>query len=791
MTFTVQNFCNIFSNEIRVPANLREQVITTPITDSRSLTDAAHTVFFAICTATGDGHRYIDRLYAAGVRVFVCDMRRVRTAYDDAVWIDTPSPLQALQKVGEYIGSTLSESSSMWVVGITGSIGKTVVKEMLNRMIINQRRVARSPRSWNSQIGVPLSMWQLERNTQVALIEAGVSHSGEMESQQRIIRPNLGIFTTFTDEHSRGFKSPEEKCREKALLFKDCCAIAYIDNPLVSRVLSEMYPHKRLLPCSEYDSLCRNAARAMGVNEFPECGQTYGDSCGISSRIDFSDTTESVVLAYDHFTCDVQSIAVALDLVRRRIPQGVEPCALLGDLLCRDDERDEAYRRLEELLHTFGVHVLVAVGPEISDRARNFGPGIEVRCFDSAADAMSQLNIYDFFDNMVYINGGDKRAFGEIYTWLNSSRNITRLEINLDALAANFRHYRSLLPPETGLIGMVKASAYGCGAPEVARTLQTQGADMVAVAVVDEGVALRKAGVTLPVIVLDPWCENMRAIFAYSLQPTLIDAREQTLLTLERAADSQGVQDIRVHVKLDTGMHRVGLSESEIPAFVDMIKRHPRIHVETTFSHLATADCLDLDAYTDMQVETFKRMSAALIEGLGYPVKRHLLNTAGISRLGDRVVFELARLGIGLYGITPLDEADRMYLRPVARLVSRIIAKRSYPAGTKVGYGCHGDLNRPSVIGTVPIGYADGIDRKLGNGHAHFWVNGYLCPTVGNICMDLCMIDLTDCPDTGDDSVEIFGDNTPIERLSDAIGTIPYEVLARVSPRVKRVYYRE
>lgn len=788
MKFSILEFCRILgAADTLTDTKMQGCQISILITDSRSLTEPESTVFFAITTATGDGHRYVEQLYARGVRVFVCDMRRVRNAYPDAVWIDRRDPLGALQDLGAYIRGTLTCP----VVGITGSIGKTVVKEMLNRMLINNFRIARSPRSWNSQVGVPLSLWQADDYTQLAIIEAGVSHAGEMERLERIVRPSIGVLTAITDEHCRGFESIEAKCHEKALLFSNCEKIVYItDGAVTDHVLHDMYPEKRLVPCRTLKDVCVAVAVELGMDNNVAV-QSAEKLTTVSSRIDFSDTPESVVLAYDHFTCDVKSISVALDSVRRRISNGMEPVVVLGDLQCRDDGADAAYADLENLLRTYGIRSLVAVGPEISRRARRFAAGIEVRCYDDARQAVKSLNIYDFFDNLLYINGNDKKTFGDIYSWLNNSRNITRLEINLDALAANYRHYRSILPVQTGLVGMVKASAYGCGALEVARTLQTQGADMVAVAVVDEGVALRKGGVTLPIIVLDPWCENMRAIFAYNLQPTLIDPQERTLSTLEKAADSQGVDIIHIHVKLDTGMHRVGLSEAEIPHFAEMLKRHPRFRVETVFSHLATADCLDLDSYTNMQVDAFCRMSTVLKECLGYPVKRHLLNTAGISRYGRKYIFDMARLGIGLYGITPLDEADRQHLRPVARLVSRIIAKRSYPAGTKVGYGCHGDLRRPSVIGTVPVGYADGIDRKLGNGHCEFLVNGYRCPTVGNICMDLCMIDLTDCPDTGDDSVEIFGPSAPIERLSDAIGTIPYEVLARVSPRVKRVYFRE
>ena len=760
------------------------KMVSTPLTDSRSLANPEETVFFALRTPTGDGHLYIDNLYARGVRVFVIDATRPLPDYPDACFLAVENVPEALSASAAYMRRQLDGP----VIAITGSRGKTIVKEMLYGALLPLVRAVRSPRSYNSAIGVPLSLWEIEPESRVGIFEAGISERGEMEPIANLLSPTIGIFTALTDEHGRGFASMQEKCREKALLFATCHTVIFSDtNPIIDDTLRALYPDKELIGCHTYIDMCIAAAKVLGFNI-----DATAVPAPVQSRIDITDTPDSATLAYDYFTCDASAVSTALDVVRRRTPSMRPVCVVAGDLLCNPAEEEECYRRFARALHDYGVTSLIAAGETISRYAAIFPETVNVRTYpDGPRQVMEQLRPDSFFNTTVYINGSDKDAFHRLYTWLNSRRNITRLEINLDSLAHNFRHYRSILPPQTGIVAMIKACAYGCGDIEVARTLQTLGADMVAVAVVDEGVALRRAGVTMPILVLDPWCENMRAIFAHNLQPTITDGSERILSQLEFNADAEGVDRIDVHLKLDTGMHRVGLSEEELPRFLEMLARHPRIRIVSAFSHLATADCLDLEDYTTAQLETFRRMTTLISSTLPYPVKRHILNTAGMTRYGREHVYELARLGIGLYGITPLDAADAAHLRPVARLVTSIIAVNSYPAGTKVGYGCRGVLTRPSTIATIPVGYADGIDRHLGEGHASFLVNGTLCPTVGRICMDLCMIDITDCPDIGNGEVEIFGPEAPIERLSDALDTIPYEVLASVSPRVKRVYYRE
>jgi alanine racemase len=760
-------------------------IVTTPLTDSRSLTNPAQTVFFALRTAAGDGHNFINQLYADGVRAFVVDKPTPNLDDTDAVVLRVDNTAVALAQAGAYARSLYKGT----VIGITGSTGKTRVKEMLNAALQDKFNIIRSPRSWNSQIGVPLSLWQLDNAYNLAIIEAGISTTGEMQRLADEIRPTIGIFTALTDEHERGFASLTEKCEEKALLFSECETIIYnADNDIISSVITSKYADRKLIAVgADTAGICKAVAKVLGVET-----ANIGVCENISTRIDITDTPDSITLAYDHFTCDLQGIATALDVVRRRTKKHNELTVILGDLSCSKSRESETYQQLEGVLLTYGVTSIICAGATISKYVQAYTSHFARReYFNNADDVAKHFSEADFFGSTVYISGNNKHEFAEILSWLSRNRHITRLEVNLDSLAHNYRHYRSLLPASTGLIGMIKASGYGCGDLEVARTLQSQGADMVAVAVVDEGVTLRKGGITMPILVLDPLCENMRAIFANNLEATIIAPDEDIIKRLEHCADLEGIDTFKVHLKLDTGMHRVGLTEGELKEFIAIMQRHPRMQVASIFSHLATADCLDKDAYTEMQLSNFERMSSYIMAHTPYPIKRHILNTAGITRYGKTHVYDMARLGIGLYGISPLDADDARMLRPVARLVTRIIATRRCDATQTVGYSCRGTLTRPSVIATLPVGYADGIDRRLGNRNAYFLVNGTKCPTIGNICMDLCMIDITDCPDIGDGSVEIFGTDAPIERLAETLGTIPYEVLTSVSPRVKRVYYRE
>ena len=729
------------------------------LTDSRDIFFPATTAFFALRTASGDGHRFIPELYGEGVRVFVVDSHIGEPAGAAILRVD--SVLGALQRLGAYVRSLRPEVK---ITAITGSRGKTVVKEQIYMQRKDSAKVVRSPRSYNSQIGVPLSMWQIEPDTEEAIIEVGISHAGEMDALERIVRPDEGIFTAITDEHARGFASLDEKIAEKARLFRHCRKIHYpAGDTRIARALREAAPEATLVP-SDFTS-----GRA------------------VSTRIDVADTLKNCHIVFDGFTNDFSSLPEALSFLKRRTTPGLTSTVILDRLVSGRETPSDVCVRVAEMLGRAAVKRLITVGWDDSALDEMRCAGLDPEAVASADDFIARHSISDFDSEMILVKGDPDRGFDRIKSHLEAPRHETILEVNIDAIVHNYNYYRSLIRPETGLVAMVKAAGYGTGALELARTLQTQGAAYLAVAVVDEGVELRRAGITMPIMVMNPIGTNYKALFDSRLEPSVFSLRELDLL-LDNAA-RYGITSYPVHIKLDTGMHRLGFVESELPALLDAIAGQKRVRVSSIFSHLATADCLDQDAYTESQLEAFRRMSDTVAAALPYPVKRHTLNTAGIMRYAPHQ-YDMVRLGIGLYGVTPIPEM-KPRLRTVASLTTTIISIKTWPAGTTVGYGRRGVLGSEAVIATIPIGYADGLDRHLSCGAASFMVNGRLCPVVGNICMDQCMIDVTGASARIGDKVEIFGENIPVERLSDTLGTIPYEILTSISPRVKRIYYRE
>ncbi|MDE6704139.1 MAG: alanine racemase [Muribaculaceae bacterium] len=714
------------------------------LTDSRSLCDAERTLFVALRTSVNDGHKYIAEMYRRGVRAFLVEsVPEILSSVPDADFIVVDDTAKALATLASYVRSTVD----IPVVGITGSRGKTVVKELVYAALLKAgRKVVRSPRSWNSQIGVPLSVWRLERDTEIAVFEAGIDHPGQMESLAAVIRPTIGVITDITGEHDGGFESREQKISEKRILLENCATrIEGSDN---RRVAAEIL-----------EALGESPSLLDGVRE-------------VSTRLDVHDGVNDCLMIYDEFTSDYVSLVAALDFMCRRKTASRRNTLILGDLLHRKGaDVAKIYREVSAMLRLAGIDRLIGVGAEISRYASEFDPLMASEFMTSVDDFLKDYNISRFDSELILIKGPADAGFDEIRRRLESPRHQSILEVNLDAVVDNFNSFRALLKPQTGVVAMVKASGYGTGALELAKTLQSQGASYLAVAVVEEGVSLRRAGITMPIIVLNPVTTNYQALFAYGLEPTVFSLNELQLLIDEAAR--YGKSDYPVHIKLETGMRRLGFVDDEIDDLLAVLNSTDNVKVSSVFSHLATADCLDQDAYTESQLETFARMTERLIEGLQYPFKRHILNTAGIMRYPGHQ-YDMVRLGIGLYGISPLPpEATEIKLRTVARLSSTIISLKHWAAGTTVGYGRKGVITRDSIIATVPIGYADGIDRHFGCGHARFIVNGHLCPTVGNICMDLCMIDVTDADAHVGDRVEIFGPEAPIENLAQTLGTIP------------------
>ena len=690
----------------------------------------------------------------------------------------------------------------------------------------------RSPRSYNSQIGVPLSLWDIDNNTDLAIIEAGISRVGEMDNLQSMIRPTIGIITNLGSEHNDGFSSMEQKAQEKAKILFNCEGIVFCaDDPLVTHTIAPLVESDVAITMSWSRNHCDAPLQVDGAERTERSTTlhyTYDDEPGtvtipftadrdlnnaitclavllymglerdtiaqrmaaltpVGTRLNVIEGVNNCTVIVDSYTSDYNSLTPALNFMTRRA--GNRPCTvILSDLSNESYSGDELYIRVSELLKTKRVNRLVGIGKEMCRYRQYFEDLPMARFFNDTQEFINDVAKGDFEDETVLIKGDPSYGFSQIIDLLEAKQHITVMEVDLNALAHNFKFFKSLIKPGTKTIGMVKASGYGAGSYEIAKTLQDCGCDYLAVAVHDEGVDLRKASITMPIIVLNPNGVNYKAMFQYRLEPELYNLDMGRELIKE--GKKYGIKGFPVHIKIDSGMHRLGFTRDQLPELIAMLQEQDVIKPASVFTHLAVADEPEQDAYTMAQFEYFDACSEELQQAFDFPIMRHVLNTSGIVRFPERQ-YDMVRIGIGLYGIRTLFDGSEDTLKPVSALRSIIISIKEWPAGTTVGYGRHGLLERDSRIATVNIGYADGFDRHFGNGRVSMWVGGKLCPTVGNVCMDAVMIDVTDVPCKVGDTVEIFGEHVPVEQLSDARGTIPYEILTSISPRVKRVYYRE
>ena len=803
-----------------------DAVIDWLLTDSRSLAFPETTLFFALRTARGDGHRYLPDLYRRGVRNFVVEQlpEAWQTDYAGANFLRVVSPLKALQRLAE----RHREEYDLPVVGITGSNGKTVVKEWLYQLLSPLKRVTRSPRSYNSQIGVPLSVWLLDEHTEVGLFEAGISEPDEMPALRAIIQPTIGVLTHLGPAHQENFPSLEDKCLEKLELFKDAEVIVYnADSPVVADcVRRSLYTGNQLawsrtdqaqplfvpkvvtgadgtdvtyvylgyeghfhLPFVDEASV-EDALHCLAVCLYlhvPQEAIARGMARlePVAMRLEVKQGVRGCTIINDTYNSDVNSLDIALNFMQRR-PAGhaVRHTLVLSDILQSGEPAEALYARVATLVGSRGVDRLIGVGPELTAAAARFP--MEVRFFQTTDELLRSGLLDTLRDELVLVKGARAFHFERITERLALKVHETTLEVNLAALVDNLNYYRSFMRPDTRMVCMVKASAYGTGAVEVAKTLQDHRVDYLAVAVADEGVVLRQAGITTGILIMNPEMSALDTLFAYDLEPEVYSFR--LLDALIHAAERAGVAHFPVHVKLDTGMHRLGFDpEHDVPALIDRLRGQDAVVVRSVFSHFAGSDEDRFDDFSAEQFDRFDRASRALQAAFPHRILRHICNSAGIERFPERHL-DMVRLGLGLYGVDPY--GNRL-LHTVATLRTTILQIRDVAPTDTVGYSRRGRLDRPSRIAAIPIGYADGLDRHLGCGHAYCLVHGQRAPYVGNICMDVCMIDVTDIDCSEGDAVEIFGEHLPVTELSDRLGTIPYEVLTSVSERVKRVYFQE
>ncbi len=796
--------------------------ITTLLTDSRNLAEPNGVLFFAIRTRKGDGCRYITDLYKKGVRNFIvptgCDI----SLPNANIWTVADS-VDALQR----IAAAHRAKFQLPVVGITGSNGKTIVKDWLVQLLGSDKRLCVSPKSYNSQIGVPLSVWQLSADDQMAIFEAGISESGEMSRLQSVIQPSIGIFTTIGSAHDENFLTRGQKIAEKLQLFTHCDVLIYSsDEKDIHSMVSEIesFRHMRCYtwgsaPDSELQLLSTDiSAHGTTFTMLPRGGETFkvtipfidrasqqnamhcialmcylgysheviAERClnltPVEMRLEMIEATSGCLLINDCYSLDMGSLIIALDFLQHD-RRHLRHTLILSDLMQTGVPEGELYAQVAEQLHKRAIDRLVAIGPALG-RCRALFDGINASFYDSTEDFMLQFDRSAFSSETILLKGARVFGFERIAKLLQRRSHETIMEVDLNALLHNLGYYRSLLKPQTKLMCMVKAASYGAGKVDVASALQWAGADYLTVAYADEGVELRRGGITLPIMVMNPEEAAFDDIIRYHLEPDIYSYR-----ILERFASRAALlhERVPIHIELDTGMHRLGYGQADLDELaVRLNKVADTLTVRGIFSHLACSEDPEADDFTRLQIDRFTSWSSHLKSMLNEKnVICSLLNSSGITRFPEAQM-DMVRLGIGLYGISPEPEVQAN-LKQVSRLVTRISQIKDIPVGDSVGYNRSWVAQRPTRLAILSIGYADGLNRHLA-GNGHVMVAGHEAPIVGKVCMDMCFVDVTGIDCSEGDRVVFFGEGDLLQRNAAAAGTITYELLTSVSPRVKRVY---
>lgn len=837
MTYTIEKIASIVKGRIEGKGD-PSLIITELLFDSRLLTSPGNTLFFSLKSNRNNGNKYIDELYNKGVRCFVVE-ESLSSLYPFSYFIVVEDTLKALQELAAHHRNNFF----LPVIGITGSNGKTIIKEWLYQILSHEMSVARSPKSYNSQIGVPMSVWQLNELHQAAIFEAGISRPGEMQNLEKIIRPTIGIFTNIGEAHGKNFDNIRHKVEEKLKLFLKVDTLIYCsdhkeikeavekknintfswsrkDNKADVQIYSiEKGEGETIISAVRRNSQTQNDSQISGFSdsqiqkiripftddasienaihcwlaamrlEIPDnvIETKMQQLCPVEMRMELKSGINNCEVINDSYNSDFNSLTIALDFMNQH-HHSKEKVVILSDILQSELKEEDLYENIAHLLRNKGVTSLIGIGEAMLRQQNKFD--INKIFYKDTKDFLTNHKIEDFHNQMILLKGARDFSFEKISRLLEEKAHESILEINLDSLVKNMNYYRSKLKSGTKLMVMVKAFAYGSGNFEVSNVVEFHRADYLTVAYADEGIELRRKGISLPIMVMTPEANTFESIIKNNLEPDIYSFRSLTLLEdaikkLEKPLKSP----IGIHIKLDTGMHRLGFLKNDIDELLTRLKKNSNIIVKSVFSHLAGSDSEKFNDFTSLQINNFEEMSSKIIEAFPYKILRHILNSAGISRFTD-YQYDMVRLGIGIYGVPPCDE-DRGKLKNVVSLKTTIVQIKEYECGETVGYSRRGVINRKSKIGVVPIGYADGLKRQLGNGNACFYVNGKAAPIIGNICMDMCMIDLTDIECKENDTAILFDENHSIERIAEACDTIAYEILTSISQRVKRIYYHE
>lgn len=846
MNYTIQNISEIINGQLHL-ADASATEIKNLITDSRKIVSPETSLFFALKGERNDGHQYINELIAQGVKNFVVSaiepsLSAAGTGFGDKTnFILVTDTLQALQNLAAHHRKKFSYP----IIGITGSNGKTIVKEWLYTLLREQYNIVRSPKSYNSQIGVPLSVWMMCEENNLGIFEAGISMHGEMENLEKIIQPTIGIFTNIGTAHDENFKDHNEKIVEKLKLFTHCAALIFCKDhadvfkhishllhdqkrsPLHGRgVGSEVIKsftwsreHKADLEIGKIEKLAtetiieafykeqlisiripfiddasiENAINCWALMLYLKIeNENIADKMlllsPVAMRLEMKEGINNCSVINDSYNSDMGSLTIALDFLNQQ-KQHQKRTLILSDILQSGKDENVLYKEVADSLKKKNVNRLIGIGEAICRQEKLFTS--EKLFFNSTEDFLSNYKTNFFENETILLKGARAFGFERISKLLQQKAHETVLEINLNALIHNLNFYRSIIKPETKIMCMVKAFAYGSGSFEIANTLQFHRVNYLAVAYADEGVELRKGGITLPIMVMSPEEQSFDTMIDYNLEPELYSFRVLQLFneTAKRKLIKAQQKKFNIHLKLDTGMHRLGFEENELEELIAQLKQSPHLHVQSVFSHLAGSDEQVHDKFTQEQIEKFTHMSAVIKKQFDYQIMRHILNSAGIVRFAD-AQFEMVRLGIGLHGIGTTD-AEKKMLEHVSTLKTTILQIKNVAAGETVGYSRKGVAQTDIRIATVAIGYADGLNRKLSNGIGKMLVNGKQASIIGNVCMDMCMLDVTQIDCKEGDEVIVFSKEYPIANIAKQTGTIAYEVLTSISQRVKRVYFHE
>ena len=830
MTYHISEIASIVKG--RLIASNKDAVIRELLMDSRKAVFPEYSLFFALKGPRRDGHDFIIDAYKKGIRNFIVSQMPAESP-DDANFIVVKDVLAALQ----LLAANHRSHFHIPVIGITGSNGKTVVKEWLNQLLNDRFNIVRSPKSYNSQIGVPLSVWQLNENATLGIFEAGISQSNEMDNLQKIIQPDIGIFTNIGDAHSGGFLNNRQKIREKLRLFTKVKTLIYCrDFPELNEAVASMYQQlktgsekpfeiiswstvtdaelhiksiskdgssstitadyvgvkvKITIPFTD-DASIQNAINCWCVLlhlQIPaeEIERKMKGIHAMAMRLDLRNGINNTSVINDSYSADLSSLKIALDFLAQQ-NQHPRRTVILTDFLESGRSEKDLYADISKSIDQHKIDRLIGIGPVISRNAPAFerqSRKTELQFFSSVDDFKQQFPHIHFANETILIKGARIFALEQVNQILERQTHQTLLEINLDALQHNLKAYQHLLQPSTKMMAMVKAFSYGSGSYEIASRLQLNNVDYLAVAYADEGVELRKGGITIPVMVMNPDESAFNTLISYDLEPEIYSLG--LLHSFESFLKDEGLTQYPIHIELETGMNRLGFAQHELNELITVLQSNT-FKVQSVFSHLVASENPDFDYFTRQQANLFSEMSESLKSRLAYPFLRHLLNTSGISR-HPSLQFDMVRMGIGLYGI---DSADVLELKEVSTLKSSVAQIKHLQPGESVSYGRSGYVNRETWVATVRLGYADGYPRSLGNGRGKMLVNGRLAPTIGHVCMDMTMIDITGILDIHEgDEVTVFGRGLPVSDVARWAETIPYEILTGISQRVKRVYFQE